>query len=103
MRSFRVGLVLGNVVIRNGVTGQKSREGEDYLSLGGQEFVWLRCWMVYLNDVEIFLDGDDFLCGEEVVSQMLKFLVNEGVWLEVRQFRKEKGVVLDDGLVFREG
>lgn len=59
--------------------------------------------MVYLNDVEIFLDGDDFLCGEEVVSQMLKFLVNEGVWLEVRQFRKEKGVVLDDGLVFREG
>lgn len=59
--------------------------------------------MAHSNDVEIFLDGDDSPCGEEAVSQMLKSSVNEGVWPEVRQFRKEKGVALDDGLAFREG
>lgn len=52
--------------------------------------------MAHPNDVEIFLDDDYTQCGDEALSQMPKSLVNEEVWPKVGQFRKEKGVALDD-------
>lgn len=45
--------------------------------------------------MKIFPDDGNTESGERAMSQMPKFSVNEGVWLEVRQFPEGKRVVLD--------